>query len=1101
MNFEILGPLRVVDGDDRELALGGPKPAAVLALLILHANEVVSADRLIEELWEGQPPPTAAKSLQVHVSRLRRALGADNGGAPVVTRHSGYVLDVEPDQIDGLRFERAVAEGRAALAEGAHALASARLRSALALWRGEALADFAYASFAQDAVARLDGLRTVALEGAIDAELALGRHAELIPELKSLVRRHPFGERLRGQLMLALYRAGRQAEALGVYRAGRRVLVGQLGIEPGAELRELERAILAQDPQLTAPEPERQRRRERGTSTPGGLLVGYEHELRGLEDVLEQALVGQGRVALVSGEPGVGKTRLADELTRVAQARGAQVLWARCWDGGGAPAFWPWTQILRALVADRDPAAVRAELGDKIAEIAQLLPELDDDTAATKAPEPHDAQETRFRLFDATAAFLRRAALARPTVLVFDDLHAADPSTLSLLTFMGAGALNTPILILGTYRDTDVAGNEALTDTLTELTRTSDCVQLVLTGLTTEDTAHFVELSSGVAPMNALAAAIHEVSAGNPLFVSELVRLLRAEDRLQELERDDPLVLPRGIEQVIARRLQRLSGPCRRTLSLAAVIGNEIETSVLERAASADGEELLTQLEEAQASRVIEEAPGRRSVIRFSHDLVRQTLYGELGGTERRRMHAAVARAIEQLSRGDLEPVLPKLAHHYSEALPLADAGTAIRYLTLAGDGAAELMAYEEATSLYTRAIEIATADGAEPAALSELYVKLAEQFIRATDGPRAAAALAQAEAVAGGALAPALEGRVAIARAEHDLFDACAISRERIEEVITMFEELGDPAGEARAWNALLAWSHGHARFTDTGEAAQQMLVRARRAGSRALVDQAIRGIGASLARGPMPLSRAIPSVQALLDQVRNGASKARILMFLAELEGRAGRFDDVRALLAQARAAAVGAEAEWDSCVASAAARLELLAGNPTRAEAIMHKSCADLDRRGLYAYLSSELVYLVEALTAQGRLDEADAELERAAAIVTSTDVDAHHGQARARARAQLARGNLQAAEASIRSAIEYVDQMQWPDPRIDSLLVLARILFEAGRDDEAREVAEEALASSEAIEHQVYADRARELLEGSPRAGATIEEGRRSGSLTD
>jgi tetratricopeptide (TPR) repeat protein len=589
--------------------------------------------------------------------------------------------------------------------------------------------------------------------------------------------------------------------------------------------------------------------------------------------------------------------------------------------------------------------------------------------------------------------------------------------------------------------------------------------------------------------MSGLAAAIHEVSSGNPLFVSELVRLLRAEDRLQELERDDELVLPRGIEQVIARRLQQLSEPCRGMLSLAAVIGNEVETSVLERAASADGEELLAQLEEAQAARVIEEAPDARRVIRFSHDLVRQALYAELGGVERRRAHAAVAVAIEQLGGGDLEAVLPKLAHHYSEALPVADGATAIRYLTLAGDAAAELMAYEDAASLYTRAIEVATADGAEPAALSELYVKLAEQFIRAADGTRAAAALAQADAVAGGALPPALAGRVVIARAEHDLFDACASGRERIEEVVTMFQELGDPAGEARAWNALAAWSHGHARFVDTGEAGQQMLVHARRAGSRALIDQALRAIGASLARGPVPVSRAIPSVRALLDQVHNGASKARILMYLAELEGRAGRFDDTRALLAEAHAAAAGAEAEWDSCVASSAARLELLAGNATRAEAITRKSCADLERRALYAYLSSELVYLVEALTAQGRLDEANDELQRAAGLVTDTDVDAHHGQARARARVQLALGQLDAAEASIRRAIEYVDRMQWPDARIESLLVLARILFEAGRDDEAREVAEEALTSSEAIEHHVYADRARQLL-STPELAPTV-----------
>src|SRR3954454_25352163 len=268
MQFQILGPLRVTNGDEREIVLGGAKPAAVLAMLLLRPNELVTSDRLIEDLWEGDPPPTASKTLQVHISRLRRALGDGHNGdatSPIETTSGGYMLHAEPGQVDALRFQELVTEGTAALAEAAHARASARLHSALTLWRGDALVDFAYASFAQDAIARLDGLRTVALESAVEPELALGRHAELIPELKFLVKRHPLSEHLRAQLMLALYRSGRQAEALGVYRAGRRVLVDQLGIEPGEELRDLERAILAQDAELAAPtsQPRPRRRTEK----------------------------------------------------------------------------------------------------------------------------------------------------------------------------------------------------------------------------------------------------------------------------------------------------------------------------------------------------------------------------------------------------------------------------------------------------------------------------------------------------------------------------------------------------------------------------------------------------------------------------------------------------------------------------------------------------------------------------------------------------------------------------------------------------------------------------------------------------------------------
>src|SRR4051794_27985703 len=375
-SFHILGPFRVTADAGAEIALGGDKPAALLALLVLRPNELVASDRLIEDLWDGQPPATAAKTLQVHVSRLRRALGeADNGErrGTVVTTRGGYMLEVDPDQIDAQRFQGLVGEGRAALADGAHARASARLRSALGLWRGDALADFAYASFAQDAITRLDGQRMVAFESAVEAELALGRHSDLIPELKSLVKRHPLSERLRAQLMLALYRSGRQAEALGVYRAARRVLVDQLGIEPSAELRDLARASLAQDKGLTPPPQESAPSRE-GTEKPTrGAFVGYERELSGLEDVLEEALAGRGHLALIAGEPGVGKTRLADELSSVGRARGAHVLWGRCRSGGGAPAYWPWIQVLRALVAGRDPAAIRAQLGANATDLVQLL--------------------------------------------------------------------------------------------------------------------------------------------------------------------------------------------------------------------------------------------------------------------------------------------------------------------------------------------------------------------------------------------------------------------------------------------------------------------------------------------------------------------------------------------------------------------------------------------------------------------------------------------------------------------------------------------------------------------------------------------------------
>ena len=249
MEFRILGPLEVRDEEGRELPLGSLRQRALLALLLLHAGELVSSDRLIDELWGERVPATAAKIVQNYVSRLRHALG----DGQLVTRGHGYVLELQPDALDLHRFESLAARGARALTSGDPKAASENLREALALWRGPPLADFAYEPFAQSAIARLEERRLEATEGRIEADLELGLHAEEVGELEELVQRNPLRERLHAQLMLALYRSGRQAEALAAYRAIRTALVEELGLEPGEELQKLHRAILTHDPQLVAP--------------------------------------------------------------------------------------------------------------------------------------------------------------------------------------------------------------------------------------------------------------------------------------------------------------------------------------------------------------------------------------------------------------------------------------------------------------------------------------------------------------------------------------------------------------------------------------------------------------------------------------------------------------------------------------------------------------------------------------------------------------------------------------------------------------------------------------------------------------------------------
>jgi DNA-binding SARP family transcriptional activator len=248
MEFRILGPLEVADGD-RIIALASAKQRALLAILLLHASQAVSADRLLDELWGAQSPESGRTALQVLVSKLRKALGA--AGVLLVTRPPGYLISLEREQLDLFRFERLVGEADAAEPK----VAAEKLREALGLWRGPALADLAYESFAQPAIARLEELRLTALEKRIEADLALARHGDLVAELEGLVAEHPLRERLCGQLMLALYRCGRQADALAAYQSAWRTLVDELGIDPSPPLRELEQAVLRQDPKLELTSP------------------------------------------------------------------------------------------------------------------------------------------------------------------------------------------------------------------------------------------------------------------------------------------------------------------------------------------------------------------------------------------------------------------------------------------------------------------------------------------------------------------------------------------------------------------------------------------------------------------------------------------------------------------------------------------------------------------------------------------------------------------------------------------------------------------------------------------------------------------------------
>jgi predicted ATPase/DNA-binding SARP family transcriptional activator len=359
MRFGILGPLQAVGDDGRELALGGRMPRAVLAVLLLRVNEVVSSDQLVEELWAGAPPASGAKGLHVHVSRLRRALAtgeADSDGERLVTTAGGYVLRARPEELDVQRCEQLIDEGRSLLAAGQPDQALTALSDAVELWRGDVLADFQYDAFAQAEIARLGELRAAVLEDRVAVEMLLGQEAQVLGDLERLVRDYPYRERLRGQLMLALYRTGRQAEALGAYRTARSALVEELGIEPSVELRQLHEAILAQDRSLLRTDlgqPPAPAGATTNGRAPGHVhlpaeatpLIGRERELAELMMLAESQ-----RLITLTGTGGTGKTRLGMALAAGLGDRYPDGVW--------------WVPLAMVSEARLVPAAIAAALGD-----------------------------------------------------------------------------------------------------------------------------------------------------------------------------------------------------------------------------------------------------------------------------------------------------------------------------------------------------------------------------------------------------------------------------------------------------------------------------------------------------------------------------------------------------------------------------------------------------------------------------------------------------------------------------------------------------------------------------------------------------------------
>ena len=439
-----------------------------------------------------------------------------------------------------------------------------------------------------------------------------------------------------------------------------------------------------------------------------GVFVGREGELERLRPAADEAFSGRGSVVMLVGEPGIGKTRTAQELETYARMRGAQVLWGRAHEDSGAPAYWPWVQVGRAY-RDQTPDETRRREWEPYAlELQRIFPGLRELFSGLPEPPPAESEEAQFRLFDALAAFLRSVSERVPLLLVLDDLHWADRPTLSMLTHLAREVGRSRILVLGTYRDTDLDRTHPLSRTLAELNREQLFLRMPLRGLSADEVGTYLSGVTGIAPAAGLVARIHEETEGNPFFLAEVVNLMTEEGTLTADSVSD-VAIPEGVRDALGRRLDRLSAEANELLSLAAVLGREFAHEQLVATSGRSDDEVLRLTEEALAARVVEET-GEVGGYRFTHALMQETLLGELSAARRVRMHGQIADALEELY-GQAEDSATELARHFvqSAVLNRDHARAAARYSRLAAEQAARSFGWDEAAHHYHRCLDLLT--------------------------------------------------------------------------------------------------------------------------------------------------------------------------------------------------------------------------------------------------------------------------------------------------------------------------------------------------------------------------------------------------------
>jgi DNA-binding SARP family transcriptional activator len=870
MDVRILGTLEAREGGST-IDLGLRQARVVFAVLALHAGSPVRSARVAELLWPEGPPRSWEGTVQSHVSRLRKALEPNRRprepSARLVTHGDAYVLQLEDDELDARRFESLASAGRSSMASGEPLRAAELFERALAEWRGSVLADLRDPSALGPEVARLDELRVLTMEELADAWLTLGDHRRAVAELESMVKVHPLRERCWELLLLALYRSGRQSEAVRRYQEVRSLLVGELGIEPGPSLRSLEADILRHAPGLGGhrSEPSVVANEPIDVPLPSWLhpprdaFVGRDGELAAVADDFGRSVDGARILTLVVGEPGIGKSRMIRQAARELARRDAVVLGGRCVEEP-LHVLEPFAEAVGGLASEEVERLERDAPGD-LTVLAGLVPEL------SKRAVPFaslDADAHRYLLFRAVSGLLDSRGLSRPVVLVLDDLHWAAPAALQLLVHLLHDDERGPLLVLASARDTEMS--EALSAMVADLRREHRLDLIPLVGLDAGETAALASARGGRD-----ASELFEMTEGNPFFIEELVRhFAESGDEISEEG------LPDSVRDTIARRLLRLPEPSRKVLGVAAVAGRAFRLDVVARAAGVDVDAADDALDVANRAGIVSDHGQPTGSCAFTHALIPAALRQGLGAARLARVHRRYGKALADLDgdAGEVARHLLAAAEDGSDVVPGVEAAL------VAARRAVEQYTYHDAIALLEPAWSaMVSRDDAEVALVCRLAIALARTLRRAGAYEERTALLEQAWSRATASGSDVLLADVIVEGCAATV-DPCEPWVSRAEEVLARLEEDSERRVMLTAILCYVRSREPGERAKDLAEWAMARVARLQPVERRVVTEYCISVIAAS-----SPAERVVDLARGMVVDARESGNEFEVIEALSVL------------------------------------------------------------------------------------------------------------------------------------------------------------------------------------------------------------------------